>query len=70
MTPQSKQIILIALERYKGDDLQRARQAFAHLSTEEMDSPHGHSGMTRRQVLESYIAHEVRINQAIKEFQG
>jgi hypothetical protein len=63
MTP--KQRTLMALEQMKGDDLQRARAAFRGYSADQMELPHGHSGHSRREVLEGYEQHDRDVQQAI-----
>jgi hypothetical protein len=59
------QAAVYALECARGDDLWRARRAFANCSQSLMDEPYGESGKTRREILEGYEAHEARINAAI-----
>jgi hypothetical protein len=62
---QPKEIILDALNRYQGDDLERAEMAFRHLSDKDLDLQHGESGKTRRQILEGYRAERLEIKNAI-----
>lgn len=51
MTPEQK--LLRIVESARGDDLERARRAFGHMSDAELDQEHG-DGQTRRQVLQEY----------------
>lgn len=57
--------ILNALERYRGDDLYRARSAFRGLSDEEMDKQYGQSGKTKRQIVDEYAEHDSTVEAAI-----
>lgn len=41
---QPKEVILDALQQYKGDDLERAESAFRHFSEERLDKEYGQSG--------------------------
>ena len=40
----------------RGDDLHRARAAFAGLSKQQMQEQYGHSGQTRQAILDGYEA--------------
>ncbi len=53
-----------ALKVYRGDDLERARRTFRGMTEEEMGLPHGHSGLTRREVIAEYEAFDAKINRA------
>ena len=64
MTP--KEITLQALTNAKGDDLERAQMAFRGYSEKELDTQHGMSGKTRREILEGYQKYRNQINQAIE----
>lgn len=61
----AKEITLRALENYRGDDLYRARAAFRGLSDEEMGKQHGHSGKTRREIVDGYAEHDSAVEAAI-----
>lgn len=63
---QYKDLILDALDQYKGDDLARAELAFKGMSEEEMNLPHGQSGRTRKEILDEYKEHNAKVNAAIK----
>ena len=52
---QGKERLLKALSWTKGDNLERAQLEFKHYSREQMELQHGQSGLTRQEVLESYI---------------
>jgi hypothetical protein len=52
MTPRQNAIRII--KQSFGDDLERARLAFAGLTPEKMDEQYGQSGQTRRQIIEGY----------------
>lgn len=43
------------LQQDRGDDLERAKSAFRGMSAEQMQEPHGNSGMTRQRILDCYI---------------
>jgi len=60
-----KQLTLLALERMKGDDAERARWNFRGFSADQMELPHGRSGKSRRQVLQEYEQVERDIQEAI-----
>lgn len=55
-----------ALEQMRGDDLFRARAAFANFTPEEMKLEHGRSGKTRQQILDSYEKHVSEVDAAIE----
>lgn len=63
LTP--KQRALLALERMRGDDLERATAAFRGMSADQMELPHGYSGHSRREVLEGYRRHAKDVQDAI-----
>lgn len=63
---QHKQIAIQALHAFKGDNHIRARRAFAGLSADEMQKPHGSSGQSRAEVLAGYEAHARRVEEAIE----
>lgn len=67
MTPETKRIVLCALEYYIGDDVFRARAAFKGLSHAEMQMEHGQSGRTRQQILDGYTEHYDAVHKAIQE---
>lgn len=70
MTADTKEIVLTALRNDRGDDVERARRAFAGLSPEQMAQVYGQSGRTRADILAAYEAHEARIDRATREVQS
>lgn len=62
---EHRAVILRALERFRGSDLQTLRFAFKGLSEAAMQQPWGKSGKTRQQRLDEAIAHDAEINAAI-----
>lgn len=48
-----------------GDDDVRATMAFRGMSDKELDQPFGQSGLTRRQVLQEYVAHRILHDESI-----
>jgi hypothetical protein len=70
-TSMSLQQILAVLRRYlnyaKGDGLERAELGFRGLSDAELDTEHGQSGRTRREILEGY-RRQRREWEAVKAF--
>lgn len=61
-----KALIIKALDSYRGDNLARARYFWKDLTQEEMEQQHGHSGLTKRQLLESYEIFDKEVADAIK----
>jgi hypothetical protein len=55
-----------ALENLKGNDLYRARSAFAGLSKKQLAEKYGESGQTRAEILREYEEREERIDAAIR----
>lgn len=49
-----QQYVLDALDRRKGDDLERALHAFKNCTPAEMAGLYGQSGFTRQQILDQY----------------
>lgn len=62
-----KLTLLAALEVARDDSLERAQWAFKGLTPEQMQQPHGASGCTRQQVLDTYQAHRNR-NEAARSW--
>lgn len=60
-----KEIILDALEQYKGHNLEKAETAFRNLSNDELDKEYGQTGKTCRQILDEYRRHRDEIENAI-----
>mgnify|MGYP001579315069 CR=1 FL=1 len=60
----NKELTLQALETVRGDDLHRARAAFAHLSDQQMDQEYGVSGKTCREILAGYEEREKAVRDA------
>lgn len=67
MTTDTKRIIIYALQRYRGDSLERAKAAFRGLTPEQMKLPHGQSGEARQQILDGYQNHVDAVNSARAE---
>lgn len=59
-----KQVILDALQRYKGDDLERAEFAFKNLPDDKLDKEYGQSGQTCREILEGYRQQRAEVENA------
>lgn len=57
-----KKFIIDCIEAARGDDLQRARRSFEGLN---MTQEYGKTGRTRQSVLDGYIAHNDKCNEAI-----
>jgi hypothetical protein len=70
MTTEIKTTLLLALDQYRGDDYERAKAAFRGYSVEEMNTEHGHSGQTRKQILDGYAAHAQKVHDARKFVEG
>lgn len=49
-----KDFIRRAIQNAKGDDLERAEDAFRGMSDDELDRQYGQSGQTRREILDGY----------------
>lgn len=60
-----KNIILRGLQNLRGDDYERAKLAFGRMSDQQLDEPHGQSGMSRRELLNRYKAHKDEVESAI-----
>lgn len=69
MSPSAKTLCIQALSAHRGDNLYRAKSAFVGYLDHEMDEQYGESGMTRRQILAQYQAHDDAVTAAIKEVQ-
>lgn len=63
---EHRELILKALYGLLGDDLQRAKAAFRHLSFEQMQQQYGHSGKTFQQILDEYQQHNDKVMAAIE----
>jgi hypothetical protein len=63
---EHQQLAIRALEDMRGDDLARAKRAFAGMTSAQMKEQHGQSGKTRAQVIAEYVEHEATINAAIR----
>lgn len=60
-----KEIVLSALNSYKGDDVYRARAAFKGFSIIQMGAQHGESGKSRQEILDEYESHAAEVNYVI-----
>lgn len=67
LSPESRALILRALENNRGDDHHRAERQFAAYLPFEMHEEHGDSGKTRQQVLAEAWAHSNATDKAIRE---
>lgn len=63
--PELQKYITSAVSQAGGDDLERARYAFNGLSPEQMNEQYGHSGQTRREILEGYERHRAKHNEVV-----
>jgi hypothetical protein len=61
-----QELILRALENYRGDDLFRAKLAFKGMTPEEMQGQHGQSGFTRQSILDGYVQRERDVDAAVR----
>lgn len=61
-----KQFAIEALNGVLGDDLRRAKTAFAKYSQKQMDIEFGESGKTPRQILEEYEAYDAKVRATIE----
>lgn len=62
---QHKDLVIRALVNMRGDDLARARRAFAGLSNFEMSQEYGSSGKTKAEILAEYEEYNEQISAAI-----
>ena len=60
-----KEVILDALQQYKGHNLEKAEKAFRNLSSDELDKEYGQTGKTCRQILDSYKHRRDEVENAI-----
>ena len=65
ITPEVYNTIHRALERYRGDDYERAKAAFRDMTPSEMQEQYGFSGKTRQQILDGYREHVENVQAAI-----
>ena len=63
MTRKTKEIILRALQKERGDDLERAEREFKGV---DLSEEHGH-GKTRQQILDEYRKNRKEIDIAMAE---
>ena len=66
IAPELKQKLLAALDRYHGDELDRATRAFARCTPEQMQQQYLSSDQTRQEILDMYSKHEARVKRAIE----
>lgn len=59
-----RKTIMDALSQHRGDDLERARAAFSHLTQKQMHEPWGQTGKTPNEILAEYEAHATDIDKA------
>lgn len=62
---QPKEVILAALNNFRGDDLERAKMAFRNLSTQQLNEQYGQSGQTHQQILDIYQERRNEVDNAI-----
>ena len=71
MTKQAKiDFVRRALDRMKGDDLERLEARFQSLSDEDLDKPYGQSGQTCRELLHEEKERRSRWQQASDFFEA
>ena len=70
MTEKTKETIKRALERYRGDDYERASMAFRGLTPEQMQEHHGWSGQTKQEILDGYRQHVEAVAIALEEVEA
>lgn len=63
---KQQEFIIRILSNMLGDDLHRARHAFAKCTPEEMEQEYGVSGQTRTEIIKAYEAEDAEIKQAIE----
>lgn len=61
--PTHKERIIGIMENTRGDNLERARMAFARFTPEQMQEEHGESGSTRADLLAAYEAGRIEFNE-------
>lgn len=61
-----KDTLLKALEKYRGNGLERAERIFKDFTFEQMNTEYSLSGKTARQILNEYKLHEQEVNCAIE----
>lgn len=60
-----KEVIITALNSYKGDDLEHAEMAFKNYTRDQLNKEYGQSGKTCRQVIDGLRKHREEVNNAI-----
>jgi hypothetical protein len=60
-----KEFVIRHIKQLKGDDTHRARCAFTGFTPREMQEEHGHSGKTRQQILDEYVAYDQKIDMIV-----
>ena len=70
MSNEHKAVCLEALEMLRGDNLYRAKAAFARYTPEQMNKPYGQSDKTPTEILASYEAHEAKVLAAKRWLEG
>lgn len=58
-------LIVKALQQYRGDDLKRAQHAFRFFTQSQMKEEYGQSGQTPEEILKSYQEHVAAVDAAI-----
>lgn len=61
-----REVILVALNNYGSDDLERAEMAFKYYSQEQLNKEYCHSGKTCREILDGYRVHRQEVENAIR----
>lgn len=61
---QHKSTILLALKKFRGDDLERAQKNFKIMTPEQMQEQHGESGLTRQELLSQCETHTKAVEEA------
>ena len=65
-----KEYITDALRMRTGDDLERCKGSFMHMSNDDMEREHGQSGRTKKEVLEGYERERRLYNVALEAVTG
>lgn len=60
-----KEVILRALNNYRGDNYERAAAAFRNFTPTEMGAQHRVSGQTRQEIIDGYRKHTLEVENAI-----
>lgn len=70
METETRKFIKSCIEQKRGDDLNRAKTAFANCTPEQMNEKYGESGQTRQQIIDGYKEREAKCDNAITEVEN